>query len=783
MLHELVWRCLGQYISTDDLNGWLGSTSASCNELSSVLIDVILVIDAEVSLEADADDHKSRLAKVTSLAQKMGAGRTLQERMDLETGTLEKAEIIQNQKQFQQRYIRAKTRLFYKQQKFNLLREEIEGYSKLATELYECTKPEETLENIKSLIGCFNIDPNRVLDICLEWLEHSIHSPRVAQRLISSYLRLCDASTLTNLLGFKFQHYAGSGTATPDSLYQTAAILLRANLVTLNELFPHMSPSDEDIKQTHEKISAAMNEKVRKMGTVQLGEKKKDEVDISKMEEKNNQKFGLAKSLIELGDWTMAKSIIDRYPLYCAVTDDKMARAIACRCHQIIEPIYRAKVAKKFAKAPEIVVDPIAAEFQVTQFGQLHEKLMPILTTLGPMMHVDPLLFMKIVRLMRAFFKEYKTMDEGGKQQNKQVYATFLQLLEDVLFPTLTLLDCCVVQSEEIWQVLKHLNYELRYRLYGYWKNASYKLHPHLILSQAKSVDRTKYILKRLTKDTVKQSGRQLGKISHSNPGSLFDTILVQIQRYDNLIGPVVDTLKYLTNMSYDMLLYCVVEALSNPEKEQMKTDGTTISDWLQSLANFCGTVCKKYSIDLVGLLQYVANKLKTGNSLDLLLLKEVVQKMSGIEANEEVTDDQLAALAGGELLRTEGGYFGQIRNVKKPSTRLRETLINHKLALPLCLLMSTHRAHIVFKEGVDVHLKLVGKLTDQCHDTLFQFGGFLSANLNQEEYTKQVPKIESLISTYGTPWDVAFFISRQMYNHQITTHFEGNPDMFKIKS
>ena len=55
-----------------------------------------------------------------------------------------------------------------------------------------------------------------------------------------------------------------------------------------------------------------MNEKVRKMGTVQLGDKKKDEVDISKMEEKNNQKFGLCKSLIDLGDWKMAKSIIDR---------------------------------------------------------------------------------------------------------------------------------------------------------------------------------------------------------------------------------------------------------------------------------------------------------------------------------------------------------------------------------------------------------------------------------------------------------------------------------------
>ena len=141
---------------------------------------------------------------------KIGCSRILQERLDLETGTLEKAHIISNQKQFQQKYIKTKTRLFYKQQKFNLLREEIEGYSKLATELYECKKPDETLENVKSLIGCFNIDPNRVLDICLEWLELNVATPNVARRLISSYLRLCDSTTLTNLLGFKFQFYASA---------------------------------------------------------------------------------------------------------------------------------------------------------------------------------------------------------------------------------------------------------------------------------------------------------------------------------------------------------------------------------------------------------------------------------------------------------------------------------------------------------------------------------------------------------------------------------------------
>ena len=40
--------------------------------------------------------------------------------------------------------------------------------------------------------------------------------------------------------------------------------------------------------------------------------------------------------------------------------------------------------------------------------------------------------------------------------------------------------------------------------------------------------------------------------------------------------------------------------------------------------------------------------------SFDLLLLREVVTKMAGIEISEEITDDQLDAMSGGELLRQE---------------------------------------------------------------------------------------------------------------------------------
>lgn len=149
--------------------------------------------------------------------------------------------------------------------------------------------------------------------------------------------------------------------------------------------------------------------------------------------------------------------------------------------------------------------------------------------------------------------------------------------------------------------------------------------------------------MKRVSKETIKPVGRSIGKLTHSSPGVLFDYVLIQIQLYDNLIGtywirlpllrefaektvvakkdrnifiifdagPVVDSLKYLTNISYDVLGYCLVEALAGADRDRFKHDGTSISLWLQSLASFCGAIFKKYNIELTGLLQYVANQLK----------------------------------------------------------------------------------------------------------------------------------------------------------------------------
>ena len=276
-----------------------------------------------------------------------------------------------------------------------------------------------------------------------------------------------------------------------------------------------------------------------------------------------------------------------------------------------------------------------------------------------------------------------------------------------------------------------------------------------------------------MTKENVKIHGRQIGKLSHTNPIIICDYILTQIQRYDNFILPIVDSLKFLTPLSYDVLSYCTIVAISDMDRDKMKHDSTNISSWLQSVATFCALAFKKYPIELTAIIQYVINQLKNKKSFDLLILQEIVQKMCGIEVLSEVNDLQLEAMAGGDLLRQEAGYFNPIRNIKKCANRLKEALADHGLILPLCILLSQHREYIVFSDQEERekammtgniekrHLKLTGSLYDQCQDSLVQFSQFLSSTLTTEEYIRIFPKIDELVTEYHMPPDVAFFLSR----------------------
>lgn len=95
-------------------------------------------------------------------------------RCELDSSLLESLGMIRNT--FVRVGIRQQTNLLYRQSNYNLLREETEGYSKLVTELFTTSSSEpltsevveETFELVKGMIGAFDLDVGRVLDVTLD---------------------------------------------------------------------------------------------------------------------------------------------------------------------------------------------------------------------------------------------------------------------------------------------------------------------------------------------------------------------------------------------------------------------------------------------------------------------------------------------------------------------------------------------------------------------------------------------------------------------------------------
>lgn len=170
----------------------------------NVLADVLHLCDIETSADVENKRRRDALVRLLSATcETVVSEAILRERLELDTAG--DAGIVANKKAAGTKFVKLKTRLYYKQQKFNLLREESEGYAKLIVEL---SQEEDAfhvpymLQVIRSLIGCFNLDPNRVMDIIVEVFEARIQMEKLFVDLIRQFLD--NSTALTQVLAFKF---------------------------------------------------------------------------------------------------------------------------------------------------------------------------------------------------------------------------------------------------------------------------------------------------------------------------------------------------------------------------------------------------------------------------------------------------------------------------------------------------------------------------------------------------------------------------------------------------
>jgi THO complex subunit 2 len=159
----------------------------------------------------------------------------------------------------------------------------------------------------------------------------------------------------------------------------------------------------------------------------------------------------------------------------------------------------------------------------------------------------------------------------------------WFKILRMYLLPAVPLIRGNAVCTVEVWNIIRQYETTARWRLYGEWRSTVYKSHPELRIRQVQADREAKGILRRLSHNTIDSLAGPVAKLAHSNPCIFFTNAVNQIMAYDNLANVVIQALRYVTNMGFDVLVFIILDAFANPNKERVKDDGVNTSDWLQS--------------------------------------------------------------------------------------------------------------------------------------------------------------------------------------------------------
>uniref|UniRef100_A0A183BQD4 THOC2_N domain-containing protein n=1 Tax=Globodera pallida TaxID=36090 RepID=A0A183BQD4_GLOPA len=255
IVQHLLAHCrafLAKKTSADDcvkhLKAILQAKPANASLLFDVLVALQLEFDEERARKSErADEVHAFLSLVAS------------ELLPTDVLTLELNALGADEQQTKSKVVKSKTRMFYKQLKFNLLREESEGYAKLIAELFQSSVvfsgegTEQLILTVEGLIGQFNLDPNRVVDIVLECFEQSPpnNAPQFI-RLIKEFKM--DKGDLRNILLLKFL-FCQRNEHTPMSLYRVVSHLAQEGLVDIPMLFTLIAPARKELMEEYKSLT------------------------------------------------------------------------------------------------------------------------------------------------------------------------------------------------------------------------------------------------------------------------------------------------------------------------------------------------------------------------------------------------------------------------------------------------------------------------------------------------------------------------------------------------
>lgn len=760
-------------------------------DTESVVCDALWVLDLQCDAQNDPVAKRATysIVKIINNFGLVSAGMLLER---LEGDGLNEAQLVADYAAFQKKIIRINTALFYKQQKFNLIRECNEGYAAFTMlAFYDAMtnisqSNEEAMQlmmlEAKRVIGLYRLDPNKCLDILIDAVSVNLAEKYA---LLKAFVRAYCECTSSNVAGYlcnKSKNFENE--QNKSNLIRLAAMLLRDGMARFEDLLayfvPHYIDGRESVLKAHAEAGTksigcsfslivsgtfnSLNDFAEGSDDALINGECPSKISILPVPlwEKHPPLVLLVRFLLEYDFVDEALSIVGQF---AEVAEFLLVNAAFANflLKEISAAYDFARESFEFEKSP-FFGSFDAFKNKVDVFMQL------LICDLG----CHPMLFSLIIKIADWRMKIFAAVSAtDAEKQNESLY--WFDFCQRWIFPSVLCSPTPNFAAVScFFDVLKsHFDFKTRYFLFNYVKSPEYCARNTKIKRfYAMVTSETKKVLRRLSKDNTKQVGRALGKLSLINPFAVFAAVIDQIIAYDNLIVPLSDAMKYLSALSSEVLVFSLLDSLVASKKDRLKADGTNISDWLQNIATFVGFLFKKHpALHLRPVLEYVVNQLKSGNAFDLVILTELLFKMSGSDAGTNLSAAQLDALAAGPLLKNEVFSMGvastaasaaaTTKNTKRSSARLVNSLAESQLLVPLWIGIGRVAKSLLFDAKI-THLKLLASLVDQSAQILVQFTDLFASN---RSLLTLFPCSDELVNNFQINREITSLLARSSKN------------------
>ncbi|CAH6723964.1 THO complex subunit 2 [[Candida] jaroonii] len=616
---------------------------------------------------------------------------------------------------------------------------------------------------------------------------------------------------LSKLVGFKLARY-GEDKVLPETLKLLVSVLIKEGLLNFavvykfllgdeampkleqlykkkldDEVFQSTASAlalaapllDDDDDSTTTKTSTKAQEAVEQPLDVQIN---------------GNMKFQMLRSFLSIGLYWPSIYILTEYPFMAKI--DAETRELMFRLtHHMISPLYNQLSSldsndlshlstskkllhsrggnevygKDFEQTTLLSFKATIQSFSQKKFIFFYDAWtqgLPVITTIDDLfrIHREFLKFVDVY-IAKDVSLYAKICDIGANSlinAEDTVKDQWYVYYRNYIFPAISMVEENTLIVDKAFKILSFYPKETRFNLYSELHQVLSKSNPLIKIAYGKAEKSTKNVLKRLSKETVRPMMRRIAKISYSNPLPCFLTVLQQIESYDNLNTLVVETARYFNDYGWDVLTLAIMIRLTAPGRSNVQESGLFERQWIQSLASFIGKICQRYpnAIDIATLLDFLLKSFHANDTAGLIVLKEMLMAMGGIQAISNLALDQIYKLNSGDSIRKL--VFHTINDTRFDRVKSGKVLVKNLLDLDcvnelLVLLCQVNDASDYVE---DSHLKILTNRKDDITNVIQLYVELISFFSDGDQ--PHLMALPQLVSQYKVPIEWGFQIWRR---------------------